>query len=109
MYFQRFGILTLNVEVSSTTQEYKEWIDQKFEDTLCPSSLQELIKWDDSIQKEDSVKRLETPVEWHYHTTILYIDVENPRYTPGKSLEGSRRYCRYGNNTFRQSIQGNEA
>ena len=68
-YFERFGTLTLNVEASSTTQEYEKWIDQKFKDTLCPSCLQELFKRDESIQKENSMKRSDAAIEKYYPTT----------------------------------------
>ena len=67
-YFARFGTLTPNVEASSTSREYEEWIDKKFEETFNTSAQEDLCKNDESIQREDSVKRLDAAIERFYPT-----------------------------------------
>ena len=57
------------MEASSTSQEYEEWIDKKFEETFNKSAQEDLCKNDESIQKEQSVKRLEAAMERFYPTT----------------------------------------
>ena len=43
-YFERFGTLTPSVEASSTSREYEEWIDKKFEETFNTSAQEDLWK-----------------------------------------------------------------
>ena len=41
-YFERFGILTPSVEASSTSREYEEWIDKKFEERSSAHQLRKI-------------------------------------------------------------------
>ena len=57
------------MEASSTPLEYEEWIDKTFEETFNTSAQEDLWKNDESIQSEDSVKRLDMAIEEFYLAT----------------------------------------
>ena len=67
MYNQLFGSSNINTDALSTSQQYKEWIDQKFEETFCSTPLPQLYDQDESIQEEEfTMEKLEAAIELFY-------------------------------------------
>ena len=67
MYNQLFGSSNINTEALSTSQQYKEWIDQTFEETFCSTPLSQLYDQDESIQEEElTMEKLEAAIERFY-------------------------------------------
>ena len=67
MYDQMFVSSRINEVALSTPQEYEEWIDQTFEDTICSTSLPQLCDQDESIQEEElTMEKHEAVIERGY-------------------------------------------
>ena len=84
-YFERFWTLNPSVEAPSTSREYEEWIDKKFEETFNTSAQVDLCKNDESIQGEDSVKRPDAAIERFYPTTSKSPAQQEPNNTIGSA------------------------
>ena len=81
-YFERFGTLTPSVEASSISREYEEWIDKNFEKTFNTSAQEDLCKNDESIQREDSSKRLDAAIERFYPNIHPNLQPNRSQTTP---------------------------
>ena len=67
MYNQLCGSSNIITEALSTSQQYKEWIDQTFEETFCSTPLPQLRDQDESIQEEElTMEKLEAAIERFY-------------------------------------------
>ena len=62
-----FGSSRINAEALSTSQEYEEWFDQTFEDTICSIPLPQLYDQDELIHKEElTMEKHEAAIERFY-------------------------------------------
>ena len=67
MYNQLFASSNIYTEALSISQQYKEWIDQTFEETFCSTPLPKLYDKDESIQEEElTMEKLEAAIERFY-------------------------------------------
>ena len=67
MYNQLFASSNINTEALSTSQQYKEWIDQTFKETFYSTPLPKLYDQDESIQEEElTMEKLEAAIERFY-------------------------------------------